>query len=154
MQLLFQLIVLLAVIAGTLFSIIGVMGMIRLPDVYTRLHAVGKVSVFGVVLLLVAAKTLGAVDLGKSILLVVFLVIAGPTLTHSLAAAAYRMGIPIQRAVRNDLAVKFPPVAPPEVLRLLENGAGSDDGDETRLDRESPVREDDEDQIEEHRRDG
>ncbi len=153
MELLFQLIVLLAVVTGTLFSIIGVMGMIRLPDVYTRLHAVGKVSVFGVVLLLVAAKTLGAVDFGKSILLVVFLVIAGPTLTHSLAAAAYRMGIPVRQAVRNDLAVKFPPAAPPEVQRLLENGAGPDDGDETRLDRESPDREDDEGETEVHRRD-
>ncbi len=127
MELLIQILILVAVISGTLFSIVGVLGMLRLPDVYTRLHAVGKVSVFGVVLLLIAAKTLGAVDLGKSILLIIFLVIAGPTLTHSLAAAAYRMGIPVQRAVRNDLATRFPPPAPPEVQARLDGPEASTD---------------------------
>ena len=42
-------------VIGTLFSIIGVIGYIRMPDVYTRLHATGKVSVFGIVFLLIAA---------------------------------------------------------------------------------------------------
>lgn len=45
----------LAVVIGTFFSIVGVVGYVRLPDVYTRLHATGKVGVFGVVLLLIAA---------------------------------------------------------------------------------------------------
>jgi multisubunit Na+/H+ antiporter MnhG subunit len=48
------LIAILAVVLGTLFSIVGVLGFIRFPDVYTRLHATGKVGVFGVVLLLIA----------------------------------------------------------------------------------------------------
>ena len=50
-----QLLALIAVITGTLFSLIGVIGLLRLPDVYTRLHATGKVGVYGAVLLLVAA---------------------------------------------------------------------------------------------------
>ena len=55
METIFQLMAILAVVVGTLFSVVGVVGFIRLPDVYTRLHATGKVGVFGVVLLLVAA---------------------------------------------------------------------------------------------------
>ena len=34
-----------ALIGGTLFSVIGVLGLLRLPDVYSRLHAAGKVGV-------------------------------------------------------------------------------------------------------------
>ena len=42
-------------VIGTFFSIIGVIGYIRMPDMYTRLHATGKVSVFGIVFLLIGA---------------------------------------------------------------------------------------------------
>ncbi|MCZ7668512.1 MAG: monovalent cation/H(+) antiporter subunit G [Chloroflexi bacterium] len=55
METILQLIAIIAVISGTFFSIVGVVGMVRLPDVYARLHATGKVGVFGVVLLLTAA---------------------------------------------------------------------------------------------------
>jgi hypothetical protein len=41
METIFQLIAILAVVVGTLFSVVGVVGFIRLPDVYTRLHATG-----------------------------------------------------------------------------------------------------------------
>lgn len=104
---LLNLIVLLAIIAGTLFSIIGVMGLIRMPDVYTRLHATGKVSVFGILFLLVAAMLLGHAPIGKGILLIVFLVVAGPALSHAVGSAAYRLGIPMKFVERNDLAERL-----------------------------------------------
>ncbi len=43
---------------GVLFSLIGVLGLIRLPDVYTRLHASGKVSTLGLLGLLLGAALL------------------------------------------------------------------------------------------------
>jgi len=49
------LVAILAIIVGTFFSLVGVLGMVRLPDVYSRLHATGKVGIYGAVLLLVAA---------------------------------------------------------------------------------------------------
>jgi multicomponent Na+:H+ antiporter subunit G len=55
MEIVLQVIAILAVVAGTAFSVLGVLGYVRLPDVYTRLHAVGKVGVFGAVLLLLGA---------------------------------------------------------------------------------------------------
>ncbi|MBN1145984.1 MAG: monovalent cation/H(+) antiporter subunit G [Anaerolineales bacterium] len=99
-----QLIALIAVIIGTLFSLIGVLGFIRLPDVYTRLHATGKVGVYGVVLLLITAVDLSLLGLGKALILIVMLMIAGPVATHVIASAAYRLGIPMRHAVRDDLA--------------------------------------------------
>ncbi len=104
MDILLQAIATLAVIGGTLFSVIGVLGYVRLPDVYTRLHATGKVGVFGVVLLLVAAIAWTPLGLGKGLVLIALLLLAGPVTSHALASAAYRIGIPMKQALRDDLA--------------------------------------------------
>jgi len=98
-----QLIALIAVVLGTLFSVLGVLGLIRLPDVYTRLHATGKVGVFGVVLLLAAAVALTPLGLGKGLILIALLLLGGPAASHAIASAAYRIGIPMNRAIRDDL---------------------------------------------------
>jgi multicomponent Na+:H+ antiporter subunit G len=104
MDILLQAITVLAVIGGTLFSVLGVLGYVRLPDVYTRLHAIGKVGVFGVVLLLIAAMAWTPLGLGKGLVLIALLLLAGPVTAHALASAAYRIGIPMRWATRDDLA--------------------------------------------------
>jgi multicomponent Na+:H+ antiporter subunit G len=103
MEIVLQLIVLIAILTGTAFSVIGVIGFIRLPDVYTRLHATGKVSVFGVVLLLLAAVFWTPVGIGKDLVLIGLLMLAGPVATHTIASAAYKLGIPLRSSARNDL---------------------------------------------------
>lgn len=97
-------IAILAVVIGTCFSVVGVLGYFRLPDVYTRLHASGMVSVFGVVLLLVAAALRTPVSWGHALVLIIFLLVAGPPTAHSIASAAHRIGLPRIRALRDDLA--------------------------------------------------
>ncbi len=104
MDTLFQLIAIIAVIIGTAFSIVGVVGFVRLPDVYTRLHATGKVSVFGVALLLLATVALTPLEFGKGLVLIVLLVIGGPVTSHAIGSAAHRIGIPMKHAIRDDLA--------------------------------------------------
>lgn len=99
---LLQLVALLAVVAGTLFSVIGVLGLLRLPDVFTRLHATSKVGTFGVILLLIAAIAWTPLGWGKGALLMLFLLVAGPVVSHALGSAAYRLGLPL-RISRNDL---------------------------------------------------
>jgi multicomponent Na+:H+ antiporter subunit G len=98
-----QLIALAAVLVGTFFSIIGIVGLVRLPDVYTRLHATGKVGVFGVVFLLVAAALITPLGWGRAILLMALLMVAGPVITHVLASAAFRIGLDMENPERNDL---------------------------------------------------
>ena len=73
METIFQLIAIIAVIAGTFFSVVGVLGMVRLPDVYARLHATGKVGVFGVVLLLTAAVVWTPLGWARALLLIALL---------------------------------------------------------------------------------
>lgn len=98
------LIAIIVVLVGTAFSIIGIIGLVRLPDAYSRLHATGKVSTFGVVLLLAAAAIVLPGVWGKALVMIALLLIAGPVVSHALGSAAYRLGIPMKRVVRDDLA--------------------------------------------------
>ncbi|MCA9958809.1 MAG: monovalent cation/H(+) antiporter subunit G [Anaerolineales bacterium] len=97
-----QIVAIVAVIAGTFFSLVGIVGYVRLPDVYTRLHATGKVGVFGGVLLLAAAVSGTSLSIGKGLVLIALLLIIGPVTSHAIASAAYRVGIPMV-GQRNDL---------------------------------------------------
>ena len=99
-----------AVLAGTAFSVLGVLGYVRLPDVYSRLHAVGKVGVFGAVLLLAGAVAWTPLGLGKGLVLIALLLLAGPVTAHALASAAYRVGIPLRQGIRDDLAQVANPI--------------------------------------------
>jgi multicomponent Na+:H+ antiporter subunit G len=97
-----ELLAIIAVLIGTAFSIIGVVGNFRLPDVYTRLHALGKVSTFGAVLLLLAAGFATPSGLAKVLAVIAFLIVAGPVVSHALASAALRVGIKMVNPVRDD----------------------------------------------------
>ena len=84
-----------ALVAGAIFCIIGGIGLIRLPDFYSRLHGGGITDTLGAGLVLLglmiqAGFTLVAV---KLIMLFAFSLIAGPTAVHALAKAAYRSGV-------------------------------------------------------------
>jgi hypothetical protein len=56
---------------GNPFFYSGRLGLIRLPDVYTRLHATGKVGLFGVVLLLIGDVIFTPLGLSKGLVLIV-----------------------------------------------------------------------------------
>jgi multicomponent Na+:H+ antiporter subunit G len=103
MSVLFELFTMGVVIVGTAFATVGVLGYIRLPDVYTRLHATGKVSTFGVVLLLLATVALTPLGFAKGLVLIVLLILGGPVTSHALGSAAHRLGIPLRQAWRDDL---------------------------------------------------
>ena len=104
MQTVLQVLAILAIVGGTAFSVLGVLGYVRMPDVYSRLHATGKVGVFGVVLLLLGAAAATPLGLGRALLLAAFLLLVGPATSHALASAAYRIGVPARRISRDDLA--------------------------------------------------
>jgi multicomponent Na+:H+ antiporter subunit G len=78
-------------LAGTGVITLSVFGAWRLPDVYTKLHASGKATSVGVVLVLagaVAGTGEGAV-LARSLLIVALLVVTAPTGAHAIAQAAH-----------------------------------------------------------------
>lgn len=82
------------VLAGAGFSLIATIGVLRLPDLYTRLHAASKAGAMGaglIFLALAVASFDGAVIL-RSLLGIVFLLLSTPLSAHLLARAAYRCG--------------------------------------------------------------
>ena len=89
---------------GIFFSVVGVVGLIRMPDVYCRLHATGKVSTVGLVGILLGAALLMPAAWLKLLTLAVFAVLTLPVSTHAIAAGAYRNGIPLARSARDDMA--------------------------------------------------
>ena len=80
---------------GGVFCIIGAVGLIRMPDFYTRMHAASVIETLGVGLMLggmilQAGFTLVAAKLVMIGLLILF---ASPTATHALAKAALARGL-------------------------------------------------------------
>jgi len=84
------------VVAGTFFSYVAVSGYVRLPDVYSRLHAAGMAATFSIVLLLLSTPLLLGVSVVKVVVLVVFLLIIAPVGSHAISSAAYRMGVALK----------------------------------------------------------
>ncbi len=82
-------------LTGFFFILAGVIGVLRLPDFYCRLHAMGKCDTLGVALLLGALAFAEGVSLVsvKILLIVVFVALANPTATHALGRAARRSGL-------------------------------------------------------------
>lgn len=78
------------VVLGVFVMTIGVYGMIRMPDTYTRLHATSKAVFLGVVSLLVASVVTGDPDIYlRALLIGVFLILTTPVSAHVIAKAAY-----------------------------------------------------------------
>ncbi|MDI6694362.1 MAG: monovalent cation/H(+) antiporter subunit G [Anaerolineales bacterium] len=109
-----QIIGLLCLVLGTVFSMLGILGLLRLPDVYARLHATGKVSGLGAVFLLAAAIFLTPLSAGKGLVLIGLLLLTTPAVSHAIASAAYRIGIPIKAGQRDELRKRLPKIKPHE----------------------------------------
>jgi multicomponent Na+:H+ antiporter subunit G len=80
---------------GTLFFLLGTIGLLRFPEVYTRLHAVTKCDTLGVGLILVGLMLCEGVTLDsvKMLFVIIFVLLTSPTAAHALARAAYKNGI-------------------------------------------------------------
>ncbi len=77
-------------LVGSGFTLIGSIGIVRMPDVFTRLHAAGITDTLGAagVLLGLALKAGFSLLLVKLLLMLVFLLLLNPTACHALARAA------------------------------------------------------------------
>jgi multicomponent Na+:H+ antiporter subunit G len=83
------------VVVGAFFGLVATVGIVRLPDLYSRLHAASKSDTLGSVLsLLGLAVVLGVTtESMKLVFLLVFLFVTSPTAAHAIARAAKEQGI-------------------------------------------------------------
>lgn len=85
------------VLLGLIVITLGVLGVFRMPDTYTQLHASSKAVVFGLIALLAATTTGGEPSIIFRVLLVAaFLLLTTPVAAHAIARAAYRSGEPME----------------------------------------------------------
>lgn len=87
------------VVLGVATITIGVYGVVRLPDVYLKLHAAGKSVVLGVVSLAVASVVTGdPAIVARVALIAALLLLTTPVASHAIGRAAYlegeRMSVP------------------------------------------------------------
>jgi len=82
-------------IAGAIFFLAGTLGLLRFPDVYTRLHALTKADNVGLGLM-VAGLVIQAESwavAGKLLLIWLLVLLAGASVAHLVASGALKRGI-------------------------------------------------------------
>lgn len=99
---------------GVIFNILGGIGLLRFPDVYTRLHAGTKCTTFGSIfitgsVIILGLKTWYFGDINGSILAIhtagalIAILFTNPTGAHAIARAAHKSGVKPINAVVDSL---------------------------------------------------
>jgi len=90
-------------IGGAAFVLIGGIGVVRMPNLYTRIHAAGLTDSLGPILVLggLMLQVGNAQELFKLAAILLFMMITGPTATYALANAALMAGVDTDLANRN-----------------------------------------------------
>jgi multicomponent Na+:H+ antiporter subunit G len=102
-----EIIVIALAAAGWVFSLSGAVGILRMPDVYSRIQCSSKTITMGALPVLIALvvgegpiSTYGS----RALLVAVLLLVVNPAASHALARAAYKTGVPMWRgAVRDEV---------------------------------------------------
>ena len=94
--------------AGSIFILIGALGLVRLPDFYTRMHAAGVTDTLGAELLLLGMMLHAGISLVtlKIVIISLFYFFTSPTSTHAVANAARVMGLRLVSIPEDDLTSK------------------------------------------------
>jgi len=91
MEIIQTLLVVFLLLGGVFFFSVGTLGLLRLPDVFTRLHATTKSDTLGTGLILLAAMVYLGIDIVviKVFLILMFIWITNPTAAHIISKAVY-----------------------------------------------------------------
>lgn len=97
-------VVIVCVAIGVFFTFVAAVGMIRLPDVYSRSHAATKADTLGAgfSILAVAIYFGTAGEILRAALLIVFIYYTNPTAAHAITRAAYSRGIDVWTTEDNE----------------------------------------------------
>lgn len=84
--------------AGGLFVLVGGIGAIRMPDLYTRMHVASVTDSTGAILILVGIMFQAGLSLAtvKLLAILIFLLFTSPTASNALASAALLAGVKTQ----------------------------------------------------------
>lgn len=85
----------LLMVGGTAFMVVAAIGLLRLPDLYTRMHAVTKAGTLGIGLTLIsAAVAFGDVSVTtRTLVALLFVLLTAPVAAHMIGRAGYLGGV-------------------------------------------------------------
>jgi len=90
------------ILLGALFHFSAGLGMLRMPDAYTRMQAGTKASTLGNTLILAGLAFYHPGWTLKLVILIYFVLMTNPVSSHALARAAHRIRIPMARETTVD----------------------------------------------------
>ncbi|MFK4812784.1 monovalent cation/H(+) antiporter subunit G [Devosia sp. ZW T5_3] len=93
-----------ALLAGAIFTLLAAIGVLRLPDLYMRMHAASKAGAVGggLILFAVALVCFDAAVALRAIIGVGFLLLTTPVSAHLLARASHRTGYRADKLMEID----------------------------------------------------
>lgn len=92
-------------VIGLFFSLTGAIGIVRMPDVYTRIQCSSKTVTMGAVPYLIAlaiAKGPLSTYGSRALIVGILLLVVNPAASHAVARAAYKTGVPMWRGSVTD----------------------------------------------------
>ncbi|MDD2555024.1 MAG: monovalent cation/H(+) antiporter subunit G [Syntrophaceticus sp.] len=97
------------ILIGAIFSFISAIGLIRLPDLYTRAHASSKSATLGVLFILLGTFLFFIIEeqhfSTKLLLGIFFVFLTAPVSAHMICRCAYRSRVKLtETSIRDDLA--------------------------------------------------
>lgn len=96
---------------GVFFVIVSSIGLVRLPDLYTRVHAAGKAGTLGIVGVLLGVGVYYITTLPiviKMVAMIAFFFLTAPVAAHMLDRAAFLTGVqPMEGTTPNDLKGRY-----------------------------------------------
>ena len=101
-------------VAGGFFCIVGAIGMLRMPDFYTRMHAASLADTLGAGFMLAGMLLQAGLTLvgAKLVMIGLLIFFASPTATHALARAAMTRGLEPLLAPSQDAPAEDAPSKP------------------------------------------
>lgn len=83
------------VTTGIVFMLVGSIGILRLPDFYSRTHAISKSDTLGIMFVILGLVIYEGftISSAKLLLIVLFIALSNPVGTHALARAALKKGL-------------------------------------------------------------
>jgi len=91
-------------LTGSFFMLLSAIGIVKMPDLFTRMHAATKVGTVGVIgiVLAVAVHFEQMNVVAPALLIIVFFLATAPVAAHMIGRAAYEMGVELWKGTVID----------------------------------------------------
>lgn len=100
-------------VLGSLFMLLAAVGILRLPDLPTRMHASTKAGAMGAIFIMTAVVLHFSTGIvfARALAIVLFIIMTAPIAAHVIARAGYFVGVPLWRGtVKDELRDHYDPV--------------------------------------------